>query len=324
MEKLSVIGHEWAIQLLKQQEQAGRVAQALLISGPAHLGKRTLARFYAQYLNCLAEPKPCGQCLACRKIRSGSHPDVRVLAETDKLLKIEQIRELQRELSLSAYEGRYRVALLGNFERATTSAANALLKTLEEPAEQVVLILTATDPKALLPTIVSRCQGLALRPLPLSQVVEALQTQWQATPDQAEILARLSGGRLGWAVRALADETMLIRRREAFLALTQLLGSHRVERLSYAQEHSYDPATLREVLLVWLTVWRDLLLLQSGSQTQLLNLDWQEELRPLAAQLRLAQIREMVDKVRTTLINLDYNVNVRLNLENLLLHLPKC
>jgi DNA polymerase-3 subunit delta' len=215
------------------------------------------------------------------------------------------------------------VAILGNFERATSSAANALLKTLEEPAPQVVLLLTTLDAGALLPTIVSRCQGLVLRPLPLREVAGALQSRWQASPAQAELLAQLSAGRLGWAVRALTDPSLLERRETCLQDLLDLLVMHRMERLAYAQTLSRNQAILKETMLVWLTIWRDLLLLLSGGQTKILNLDWQERLQPIAAQATLTQARQMVDKLREALLNLDYNVNSRLNLEVVLLKMPR-
>lgn len=317
-----VIGHDWAIDLLRRQEAMGRIPQSILLAGPPNVGKATVARFFAHYLNCQAEDRPCGACSACRKISSGNHPDVR-LWDDEAALKIEEIRALQRQLSLSPYEGRYRVALLCNFERATTSAANALLKTLEEPAEQVILILTTIDPSALLPTIVSRCQVLSLRPLPLHQVAEALQTRWQASPVQAELLAQLAAGRLGWAVRALRDETILERRQACLTDLFGLLSMNRVERLAYAQTLGRDTAAIKETLLIWLTLWRDVLLLRSGSQTHLLNRDWLEAMQGIVPHGSLIQAKEMVDRLRTALLNFDYNVNARLNLEMVLLKLPK-
>jgi len=175
--KISVVGHEWAIDLLKRQHLAGRLPQSLLLTGPLNAGKGTLAQYWAQFLNCVGQTKPCGRCLSCRKVISGNHPDVRILDDDHQALKIDQIRALQHELSLSPVEGQYRVAVLCNFERATTGAANALLKTLEEPASQVVLILTAPDPGSLLPTIVSRCQMLTLRLLPSEQIIAALQNR---------------------------------------------------------------------------------------------------------------------------------------------------
>ncbi|MCB0163365.1 MAG: DNA polymerase III subunit delta' [Anaerolineae bacterium] len=320
--KVHVVGHRWAIELFKQQEQVGRVAQSLLLTGPPNIGKSTLARFWAQYLNCTAEQRPCGRCPSCRKMVSGNHPDIRIFDE-DQPLKIDQIRELQRELSLSPVEGRYRVALLCNFERATTGAANALLKTLEEPASQVVLILTAVEPGSLLPTIVSRCQMLKLRPLANEVILTALQSHWQTEPEQAELLTQLSAGRLGWAVNALTDEEFLARRTRFLEDMLDLLRMHRAERLDYASDLSRDTAALKEALVLWLILWRDLLLLLSGGQTKVINLDWQNKLQPIARRSSLAQAKEMVVRLQKAYQNLDRNVNPRLNLEVVLLHLPR-
>jgi DNA polymerase-3 subunit delta' len=320
--QIQMVGHQWAVDLLKRQALAGRVPHALLLTGPLNVGKTTLARFFAQYLNCRGQDKPCGRCVSCLKLVSGNHPDVRMWDDDSEAIKIDEIRELQHELHLSPYEGQYRVAILSNFERATLSAANALLKTLEEPAPQVVLILTATDPGALLPTIVSRCQGLALRALPTPDVVEALQQRWLASPEQAEVLAQLAAGRLGWAVRALQDNSVL-ERREAYLSdLLDLLRMSRGDRLAYAVELSQNAVLLRETLLGWLTIWRDLLLLQSDCQTKILNLDWQETLQNLAGRGTLTQSQEMVTRLRAALENTGYNVNPRLNLETVLLKMP--
>ncbi len=319
---LHIVGHTWALDLLKRQYENERVPQSLLITGTPNIGKSSVARFFAQYLNCQGELRPCGHCLSCRKVVSGNHPDVRIFDDNGPL-KIDEVRTLQRELSLSPHEGEYRVALLCNFERATISAANALLKTLEEPASQVVIILTAPDPGILLPTIVSRCQILTLRSLPDAEVQDALLSRWQASAEQAELLAQLAGGRLGWAVRALTDEDFVARRAQYMADLLDLLRMHRAERLVYANEMSRDTAVLKEALTLWLTVWRDLLLLKSGSQTKIVNLDWHEILQNIALQSNIAQLKETIFRLRTTLLNLDRNVNPRLNLEVALLKLPR-
>jgi DNA polymerase-3 subunit delta' len=252
---------------------------------------------------------------------SGNHPDVRII-DNDERLKIDQVRILQRELSLSPLEGQYRVAVLCNFEEATRSAANALLKTLEEPAAQVVIILTAPDPGGLLLTIVSRCQVLTLRPVPDADISVVLQERWQTRPEQATLLARLAAGRLGWAIRALTDEDFLARRAQYLDDLLDLLRMRRAERLAYAYEMSRDVAVLKEVLTLWLTIWRDLLLLKSGSQTKIVNLDWQDVLQNLAQRSNISQAKEMILRLQAALLNLERNVNPRLNLEVLLLKLP--
>lgn len=321
--KIQMIGHGWAIDLFKQQGQAGRMPHALLITGPANVGKSTLARFFAQYLNCQAGDKPCGRCLSCRKLVTGNHPDIRLFDDEDKALKIDQVRELQRELSLSPRESNYRVAILCNFEKATIGAANALLKTLEEPASPVIMILTTPEPGNLLPTIVSRCQVLKLRPLPGAEVLEALQTRWQSPPEQAELLTQLAAGRLGWAVRGLTDVAFLERRKQRLNDLLDLLRMYRAERLTYAYQLSNDLSGLKETLIIWLTIWRDLLLLTTHAQTRITNLDWQEALQKIASQTNVVHARDMIARLQTTLYNLEQNVNPRLNLEVMLLKLPR-
>ncbi len=320
---MNVVGHTWAVDLLLNGLAMGRVSHATLIVGPPNIGKATIARVFAQALNCTDDqPVPCGKCLSCRKIVSGNHPDVRILDAPAQALKIGQVRELQRELALSPHEGRWRVAVLCDFERATVEAANALLKTLEEPPSQVVMVLTAAEADVLLPTIVSRCQVLSLRPLPTSSVRKALMTQWGAHPEQADLLAYLSGGRLGWAVQALEDETLLARRDQHLDHLVSLMSQRRVERLAYAADLSRDPALVREVLAWWLGWWRDVLLLVAGSHVAISNIDREAILRKQAGQLTGRQAQRMVKQLRTVNKNIDQNVNLRLALEVLMLSLP--
>jgi DNA polymerase-3 subunit delta' len=168
------IGHEWAVELLQQSLETDRVAHAYLLSGPPQIGKTRLALDLAQALNCEQPEPPCGQCPACLKIERGTHPDVRVIEGEGAggSIKIAQVRQLQREAVLSPYEGRYRVFVLRRMDLATLEAANSLLKTLEEPPAQVVLILTAVQAEQLPSTVISRCQRLDLRPLS-RHIVEA-------------------------------------------------------------------------------------------------------------------------------------------------------
>ena len=147
--------------------------------------------------------------------RGMQHADLAVIQAEERggSLKVDQVRELQYSLALAPYEARYRIALLLRFEEATTSAMNALLKTLEEPAPQVILLLTAESGESLLPTIVSRCEILRLRPLPAAQVMQGLNDRWGIEQEQAQLAAHVSGGRPGYALQ-LCQEPVQLEMRE--------------------------------------------------------------------------------------------------------------
>lgn len=319
-----LVGHDWALRLLLNSWQAGRVSHATLLLGPPNIGKTTLARTFAQALQCAAPtPMPCGTCSSCRRVMTGNHPDVRVLDTPGEPIKIEQVRELQRELALLPYEGKWRVAILTAFERATPEAANALLKTLEEPPRYVVLLLTATRIDQLLPTIVSRCQILWLRPLTIDQVQQALISQWNVEPSEAKLLAHLSAGRLGWAVNALQDREVMERRAEALEHIFNLMNQNRVQRLTYAAALSRSPKLLEETLMLWGTWWHDILLLKAGARIPVRNIDHVERLHEQAQHITLEQARRMVEQIEFVMRCLEQNVNARLAIEVLLLSWPR-
>ncbi len=338
-----VIGHEWAVRGLARSLANDRVAHAYLFTGPHGIGKTTLARALAQALECTEPHPPCGQCRACQKIARERHPDVLTLEgvpprfDFDKdppppprsndrerrTLRIRQIRDLEREIARAPFEGAWKVVILKRFEEAEEAAANAFLKTLEEPPARARLLITARDASLVLPTIASRCQVLALRPLPVEGVERALIERWQVDPAQARLLARLSGGRLGWAVRAGGDPKMLDARRGYLDGLEETLCEGRAERLMRAEHVAKDTERLPELLEYWLGWWRDLLLMQSGDAARITNVDREDRLREQAAHLSLVQIQRALTAIRETSRYLSQNVNARLAAEVLLLNLPQ-
>jgi DNA polymerase-3 subunit delta' len=323
-----VLGHEWAVQLLKEHVVQGQVRHAYLFSGPQGVGRRTLALRLAQALNCpqpQAPGEPCGACRVCTQIERMQFSDLAVIQaeQAGGTLKVDQIRELERSLALAPYESRYRVAILLRFEEANPSAMNALLKTLEEPAPQVILVLTAESTEILLPTIVSRCEVLRLRPLPLEQVSQWLQTRWGLPEERAQLLAHISGGRLGRALY-LHQAPERLERRQAWLEEhSRMLAASRVERFAYAETLAKDKETLRMVWQEWLTLWRDVLLHAAGASAPLINLDCQEQIENLAARYDLNVIRHMVASLERSMSLLDQNINARLAAEVVMLDLPR-
>jgi DNA polymerase-3 subunit delta' len=267
---------------------------------------------------------PCGKCDDCRRILAEQHPDVTVVrAEAEGgALKVEQIREQRRLLTLKPFQARYRVLILARFQEANDSAANALLKTLEEAPEHAVLVITADSAEGLLPTIVSRCEVLRLQPLQVAQVQAWLEEQG-APAEEASLVAHITGGRPGAALGLYRDKAALADRARRLDQLVALLAGSRAQRFAYANKLSEDKAAMRDVLLMWVSFWRDVLWRASGASTPLSNIDHESEITELARLLDLAGARRLAEKHDRALRRLEQNINARLLAEDLLLDWPR-
>ena len=324
-----VIGHDWAVDFLRRGLLNERTRHAYLIAGASSLGKMTLAQTFAMALNCEHEDirqRPCHQCRSCKSSRSGNNPDL-ILPPADDSgrLKIDAIRSVARLLALKPYAARYRIAVFDDFDLAAPQAQDALLKTLEEPASYAVLILLAQSVDRILPTIRSRAQLIPLRPLPL-QVIKAQLIARGGGEERADWIARLSSGRIGWAIAALEDEEVLAFRRDMLDMLRDILAGSRLERIKMAEQISrkagQDKSRLRYILEIWQTYWRDVLLESCNSPVKPCNSARKDEIRALVMRMNAAGASRAMNATRRTLNALTTNANLRLALDVLFLDYP--
>ncbi len=329
-----VIGQDKAVNSLRNSLDSGRLSHAYILAGPHHVGKMTLAINLAQALNCQSDEKPCGQCHSCRRIASGNHPDFAVIRRTEasaaedsaqrKNITIDQIRDVQHSINLKPFEGGYRAIVIDQADQMTEEAANALLKTLEEPPDHTVFMLLTAQEDSLLPTIRSRCRKIPLTPLPTGLIRKALIDQWEIDPQQADRLARFSHGAIGWAISAIKDDRLLEERTEQMNRLIRLPQADITDRFQVAEEWAAtfvkNRSRVRDDLELWLTWWRDVLLMKTGAEEFLTNIDRQGSLREQASSAGLQSIRDVIQSIQTAMAQLEQNANPRLTMDVLMLN----
>jgi DNA polymerase III subunit delta' len=327
----NIIGHEHAIDILRRTLAAEQVRHAYVFVGPQHIGKSLLAHRFAQTLLCtgsvdprVAPLDPCNTCLSCRKVLHGNHPDVHVIAKpADKqAILIEQIRLLQSDAARRTLEGRRNIFIIENAHEMNLQAANCLLKTLEEPESDVVLLLTVPETGLLLPTILSRVQFVTMQLLPATQIKGALVQRWEVEPDEADLIAALAAGRMGWAVQAVEDDEMLAERKEQLDLLTKTLTAPKVQRFDIVQQLGTDGEKIRSLLELWLLWWRDLVLAANDCLDLTVNVDRRDLLKAQAAKIGSSEAQRMMRTLLQAQETLDQNVNARLTLEVLMLDMP--
>jgi DNA polymerase-3 subunit delta' len=334
------IGQERAVAVLSRGLAEGRISHAYLFAGPPQVGKATAALEFAQALNCHGEDPPCHRCKQCHLIEEGKHPDVEVMTigglcdesghdhagDGSQEIRICQVRRLKRIGSRAPFEGRYRVVIIDPADALNPESSNALLKTLEEPVESLVLILVASREEALLPTVRSRCRLVPFGAMSPEAVTQALQETWEVPAEDAAMLGRLSGGRLGWAVTAWEDETFLSAREAVLEDAYRLTAAGRDERFAYAAElgrrFSRDRENVLNVLDLWQEWWRDVLLVSAGRPEAVVNAGSLDILTLVAGKYNIEDIVSFIATLRKTRVCLMDNVNAQLALEVLLLRLP--
>jgi len=330
------IGQSSILALFGNGLRTGNLAHAYLFVGPPHVGKTTLALDLAQALNCQESNQPCGKCQSCLRIVNGKHADVTIIGlnhnshkkgqaetRTQTEISIDEIRGIQRNASLPPFEGKCKVFIIDGAEYLSLEAANCLLKILEEPPPRVILLLLAADEARLLPTVVSRCQLVELKPMSIVEVEKMLVNSHGVTGDKSRLLSRLSEGCLGWALMASIDDIHLQQRTQRLSALHPLLKASWEERFNYVAQFESDRKLAQELIKLWLTWWRDIMLVKCDCQESIINVDSLPVIEEWAKALNLIEINDFIGCLQTSLDQISLNANVRLVLEVIMLNMPK-
>ncbi len=344
------IGNAASITLLSGAITKNRASHAYLFTGPNRVGKRTLAIDFACALNCDARDEtgesdsptaiPCRELCACDRILGGKFADVQIITATTQtskdadtkaaqrrvLIGIDLIKDLQSDAMLEPYEGRVKVFIINDAHRMSLDAANALLKTLEEPPPSVHIILTAPSVELLPETIASRCHLIRLRSVPIEVIENALVERLGIDRERAITLAKLSMGAPGWAIAAHNDPSLLDARRQSATRIIDFLKSDLPKRLDYALEMSREFRNDRNLALEelerWLELLRDIAMIQNEMTDRVMFEDRLAELSALARNMSLEDVAVAASAAQQTRSALMVNALPQLAWDAMMLRMP--
>lgn len=317
-----IIGQEHALLMLQKALQGSRLAHAYLFHGPSGVGKKLTALQFTKAVYCLTQSvDACDTCVACRKITTGNHPDVTLMAPDNTSFKIEQVRTVQHRLSYKPYEQHRTTVIIDGCEHLTAPAANALLKTLEEPPTGALLLLLTGNKEALPLTIISRCQLVPFRPLTPAHLHTIL-TQQGVDDETARLASSLIEGRLDRFYQGDFAQTLTVRRNVCTM-LQDIAQARSVTWFLQARQLAGKRDQCEELLRWFCLLFRDLAVLKVAPGAFLYNSDLRSELLPLANGLPLECLLEAFARLKQLRAYLSANTNAQLIFEHFLVQLQQ-
>ena len=329
----NILGQDRPKQILEKALRSGRIPNSYLFYGQESVGKKFTAIEVCKALNCetLSPVDSCDKCPSCLKIEKRIHPDLFILEPTKipptvkrAVIRIEEVRELQKKLAYLPYEGNTKVAIINNAERMTPDAANSFLKTLEEPPSKTLIILIASNPHQLLPTVVSRCQGIRFYPLPNEAIKKIichhLETETgESQPEEIELRSRRSMGQVAYALEEDLLETS--QDREELIRLVSIVSFKRMDQVFLWTKTKAKQTERIQLILDELTrILRDAALIKIDPEARgVINKDLTEQLKILALQKTMPALLAMCEIVQNTKVAIKSNANSQLALENMLI-----
>lgn len=312
MRSADILGHEKPLKIINAYIEGSSFSGAFIFSGPEGIGKRLVAQEVAQRLNCTAQNnKPCGLCESCRKIEKLTHPDLHIIQNGQAQIKIEDIRGILREANFRPYEGAMKVFIIDNAHKLNTEAANSLLKTLEEPPKDVLIILITHKPQNIIKTIRSRCKHIRFFPLARQALENILIKNYSYDQLTAHFVSYYAEGRLGLALRS-KDSLSLAQKNKIFDAFALSSKPLSLNLLGQNKEE------LRDCLNILASWFRDIYLLKAGCpDKEMIHSDRQGDLLKLIPKFSFKQLDDIMAAISDSALYLERNINSKLLMHNL-------
>lgn len=323
-----VVGQEQIKEFIQKSVQRNKVSHAYILCGERGTGRRALAEMFAATLQCSAGDdavKPCGVCKSCKQMAGGNQPDVIVVNHEKKGIGVDEIRrQVNNSVLIKPYEGPYKVYIIPDADKMTEQAQNALLKTIEEPPGYAVLLLIAENIDMFLPTILSRCVILNLKPVSEAVIMEYLMDTFKLPDYAAHTCAVFAQGNIGKAVRYASDGDFSQILNEV-LRLLRNIDTKRIDELSAIikniKDNNYDISDYLDIMILW---YRDVLLYKAVKDDNMLI--FSEESKGIAKDAKLRSYGNLeaciaaIDKAK---VRLNANVNFDITIELLLITLKE-
>lgn len=318
-----ILGHEQIKEHLQRALETDKISHAYILSGEEGMGRKSLANAFALSLLCeRGKKEPCMQCPACRQVLSGSHPDlIHVTHEKPNSISVDEIREqINDTIRIRPYSSYYKIYIVDEAEKMTVQAQNALLKTIEEPPAYAVILLLTTSEGAFLPTILSRCVKLKLKPLPDDVVKNYLVGALGVPAAEAEVYAAFARGNLGRAISVSTSETFKNFYREMLKVLTRVKDmeiSEFLDSVKKVKDEEFDVYECLDFFQMW---YRDVLLYKAtGDNNQMIFKDQYPVIRDICSKSSYGGLEEILQAIDKARVRLQANVNMELALELLML-----
>lgn len=318
-----IVGHEQIIRHLKSAMQLNKISHAYIFSGEKGSGKKMLANAFAEMLQCEGEgEKPCGTCRSCRQAESHNHPDIiRITHDKPNSIGIEDIREqLVGDIQIKPYQNKYKIYIVPDAEKLTVQAQNALLKSIEEPPSYAVILFLTTNASSFLPTILSRCVVLNMKPVPDEEVRRYLMEHVEVPDYQADIAVAFAQGNIGKAVK-LATSEYFNEIKSAAIHLLKNVTEMEISDINGVvtsiSEFKVDIQDYLDILAVW---YRDVLYFKATKDINgLIFKDQIQSIREQASKGSYEGVETILTSLQKAKERLNANVNFDLTMELLFL-----